>query len=381
MVTVCVLSDMHLNKRDDDDDDKETISLLKEVFEPCDINVYNGDILDFDDNHVNCAEWGELCETQMQRLTSIIHEINKPFVFSLGNHDRADSPHEPFRSNYWGSMEVHRRIAEHPLHAATKCSAGATACVLDLGSEGPKISMLYSGTYYCPHSIGWSYYGCPTLGDVDYLNEHAQGSDILFTHIPPPQVAPLPFSGIRADWGCTNGVASMPGYICSWAPTKTVVLPSIGARWHVSGHDHNNLFVTEPDASGTRFMQALKTGRNGYGPCFLQDVGGITVFEWTQADGLTLDRFRLLNGTTLPAAALGALNSTFDASMCPVEEKETEESHALDWWVWVLIVAAVLALFVCCVCRRKCYANQKSRTPRTNRFRQGADALEVKSFL
>ena len=366
MVTVCVLSDMHLNKRDDHDE--ETISMLKAAFEPCDINVYNGDILDFDDDDVLCSEWANLCEEQMQRLFTIIHEINKPFMFSQGNHDRADSLHEPFRSNYWGSMEIHRRIAEHPLHMATKCNANATACVLDLGSEGPKISTLYSGTYYCPYSTEYSYYGCPTLSDVNYLNEHGQGSDVLFTHIPPPQMAPLPFSGVRADWGCTVGGAS--GYVCSWAPTKTAVLPSIGASWHLSGHDHNNLFVTEPDAGGTRFMQALKTGRNGYGPCFLQGVGGITVFEWTQTGGLTLDRFRLLNGTTLSAAALETLNSTFNASMCLRGiTKESEESNALDWWVWVLIwvliVAVVLALLACCR-----PSKQNSRIPRYRRIMQ-----------
>lgn len=347
MVTVCVLSDMHLNKIDKDDE--ETISLLRDVFDPCDINVYNGDILDFDDDYVNCAEWGELCETQMQRLMSIIDEINKPFMFSLGNHDRADSVHEPFRSNEWGSMEIHRRIAKHPLHNATKCNSNSTACVLDLW-QGPKISTLYSGTYYCPHSLGWSYYGCPTLADVDYLNEHAQGSDILFTHIPPPEMAPLPFSGIRADWGCTTKIASMPGYICSWAPTTTAVLPSIGAPWHLSGHDHNNLFVTEPDTNGMRFMQVLKTGRNGYGPCFLQDVGGITVFEWSQVSGMVLDRFRLLNGTTLPATALAMLNSTFNASMCPIAVVKTE---VLDWWVFLVI--ATLSACALCSCYKLVY--------------------------
>ena len=261
---VCALSDMHLNVGN-------SVVQIQNMVELCDLVVYVGDILDFE-AIVDCKSWGPDCNAALGYLDIVLDDIGKPFLFTLGNHDSV-----PVHTS-----DIAMHIAHHELHNAT-CNPSASACYI----TNPNIATLYSGSYKCPYASN-SYYGCPQPEDANFLNQ-LDKIDMLITHIPPPDAFELPFVGIQEDCACYS-------CICGWKQTDRTVLPNVPTDWHGSGHHHNSLFTTT-SSIGTKYTNLLKTGPNGFGPSFFDDIGGMSVFYWDNND-ITFDRYELINGST-----------------------------------------------------------------------------------
>lgn len=238
---ICTLTDLHFTFEK---------SINTSVTNICDLVIYVGDIFNFD------AITKEQLDQALQFVDDFITQVNKPFLFTLGNHDWLLS------MEY--TMNISKHIAQHHLHNGT-CNENATACY----RTEPNIATLYSGTYYCD---GTDSGGCPTLKDTLFIEQHLTRIHMLFTHIPPPQVIGVPYVGIQNEQMCGENK------ICSWQSTKHK-LPDVDTDWHGFGHDHNNLFITK---SIPKYTNLLKTGPYGYGPNLNRHTpdGGITVFKW-----------------------------------------------------------------------------------------------------
>jgi len=266
MINICTLADLHLNVGN-------TVSNIRTMVQPCDLVVYVGDILNFE-FIPDCGEWGSECNQALTYLDTVIDDIGKDFLFTLGNHDTV-----PVHTS-----DISQHIAQHPLHVGI-CNPTASACY----HRHPNIATLYSGSYGCPYATN-SLNGCPLPEDAKFIDEHLDHIHMLFTHIPPPQAFGLPFTGIQTVCNC------------GWGPTNISVLPSVPTDWHGSGHYHNSLFTTN---SSPKYINLMKSGPNAYGPCFSNNVGGMNVFNWDQSH-VTFDRHELVNGH-IP---------DFDASAC-----------------------------------------------------------------
>ena len=249
---ICTLTDLHFSFGNSFDTSVTNI---------CDLVIYVGDIFNFD----TIAK--EQLSEALQFVDNFISQVNKPFLFTLGNHDWILSTES--------TMLISKHIAQHPLHTGT-CNENATACY----RTQPNIAMLYSGTYYCDNSDRG---GCPVPADTQYIEEHLSHIHMLFTHIPPPQVIGMPFTGIQNE------------KICSWESTEPK-LPNVVTDWHAFGHDHDNLFITK---STPKYTNLLKTGPYGYGPNLNRNTpdGGITVFTWNT--NIEFDKHLLLDNTVL----------------------------------------------------------------------------------
>ena len=231
----------------------------------CDLVIFVGDIVNFDVID-GCPDSDE-CQGNVEYMLDFVSFINKPFLFTLGNHDSIKGPEKAFAAKYLGT---------HPLHIG-ECNDNFTACL----TPRPRIGMLYSGDYGCPSG---SFYGCPTPEDATFIQERTPYLDMLFTHIPPPGAQHARYIGIRADYCGGN-------YSCNWAPLPGV-LPNVPTELHLFGHDHNNLYV----AGG--YVSLLKSGiGSSYGPCFSYNQAGYTTFRYTNTMEFT--GFHLFNGEDL----------------------------------------------------------------------------------
>ena len=121
---ICTLTDLHFTFGN---------SINTSVTNICDLVIYVGDIFNFDDLTK------EQLDQALQFVDDFITQVNKPFLFTLGNHDWLLS------MEY--TMNISKHIAQHHLHAGT-CNENATACY----RTEPNIATLYSGTYYCDGS-------------------------------------------------------------------------------------------------------------------------------------------------------------------------------------------------------------------------------------
>ncbi len=220
------------------------INIIKNRVRDSDFIVYNGDIM----NSVECSLFDKCnIEHQINRMISI---IDKPFLFTLGNHD--------------GDGKIRNSIINvmynHEMHIGI-CNLRKKAC------RHPYLNIftLDSNTYNCENLKS---YGCPYEIDAGWVTNNIDRYNhtfmILFTHIPPPQVLGLNASGI---------VDERP---CCWKSKNIKLLPLVKPKYHIFGHDHNNLYITE-EYNGTRYVNALKTGNHrSYGPDFSNS--GITRF-------------------------------------------------------------------------------------------------------
>ena len=277
MSSICTLTDIHMTLNDAR---AESFPVRVEPFKNCDIVVYVGDILNFD-GIGDCASWGPDCTKAFQHVFNYVTLMNKPFLFTLGNHDTV--PHNTDR--------IALELSRHPLHIG-ECNDKASACVYDLQGQ-PKLAMLYSGETHCPYTTPTSFYDCPRPEDAEFINDRLDQVDILFTHIPPPEMAALDFKGKQEDYRCAS-LAFHNYPVCSWGKTSIQVLPSIPVKWHAFGHDHDNLYTT--CSENPTYMYLFKTGYNGYGPSFTQSMPGFSVFQWN-GSSIALKENKMLNGS------------------------------------------------------------------------------------
>ena len=218
------------------------INLIKSNVQDSDFVMYLGDLF----NSVECPKHKKCnLPNQVDEFVSI---INKPFLFTLGNHDGSGNIRN----------ELIERLQNHPLHIGI-CNHKGKAC----RHHKFNIFTLDSNTYGCDDEHS---YGCPYKDDVEWINQNLDKYNhsfmILFTHIPPPNVLGLKAYGINDERPCC------------WNVKDNTTLPNKQPLFHVFGHDHNNLYITEK-YNGTQYINALKTGdHRSYGPDFANS--GIT---------------------------------------------------------------------------------------------------------
>lgn len=262
-IVLCIFTDLHFSPG-------SNYSFINKSIERCDMLVFVGDIIDFD-NVQGCPD-SEECQKAVQFLNNFVTDLKKPFLYTLGNHDSTSGQNKLLANNILGT---------HVLHRGT-CNEGYTACV----HPELKIAMLYSGDYYCPSG---SYWGCPSVSDATYINENLDEAHLLFTHIPPPAANYVTFIGIKGE---TAPACSSLTKTCSWTEIDGV-LPSISVKFHLYGHDHDNLYISQNTKSYTQYVSLLKSGYGSYGPCFTDKNPGYTVIDQNQIS------FHLFNSTTL----------------------------------------------------------------------------------
>ena len=299
---ICTLTDLHFTFGN---------SIDTTVTNGCDLVIYVGDIFDFD------AIKKEQLSEALQFVDDFIEQVNKPFLFTLGNHDWLLSMEH--------TMSISRHIAQHRLHTGT-CNENATACY----RTEPNIAMLYSGRYTCGDSGKW---GCPTTNDAQYIEKHLKHIHMLFTHIPPPQTIGIPFIGIQNEQMCGENK------ICSWELTAEPKLPNVHTDWHGFGHDHDNLFITK---STPKYTNLLKTGPYGYGPNLNKNTpdGGITVFKWDHS--VEFEKHLLLDNTELDIIPQTSLHDCTPNNPCVYTSSAT--SAATNMIILLLILWRVLHL-------------------------------------
>ncbi len=212
------------------------INLIKNMVSTSDFVVYNGDLL----NSVVCPN-NKKCNI-LNLVNDFVTQINKSYIFTLGNHD--------------GEGEIRNEIInvlyKNPLHIGV-CNNRKKAC------KHPYMNIytLDSNTYGCNNLKS---YGCPYKEDVEWINKqlniYNNNFQILFTHIPPPYVIGLKGVGINDEQPTC------------WVSKDKDLLPYKQPIYHIFGHDHNNLYITEK-FNNTTYINALKTGdRRSYGPDF-----------------------------------------------------------------------------------------------------------------
>ena len=243
-IMLCVLTDLHLYSDSD-------YMYLKKPIEACEMLILTGDIVNFDTVE-GCPD-SQACHDSLDYMMNFVTDLGKPFLYTLGNHDSTTGKSKLLATKILGSHELH----------AGQCNTDYTACV----HKELKIGMLYSGDYNC---LSGSFYGCPTVTDADFINEQLNEVNLLFTHIPPPAADRIPFLGIKGERACHPITKT-----CSWAP-KENVLPSVKVKYHLYGHDHDNLYISK-SSNGTRYVSLLKSGKNSYGPCFSENKPGYTI--------------------------------------------------------------------------------------------------------
>ncbi len=213
------------------------LKIIKKNVDKSDFIVFNGDIL----NNVHCPKH-KSCD--IYNLTyDIVSIINKPYLFTLGNHD--------------GEGKIRSKLIDvlyyHPNHIGI-CNNKKKAC------RHPNLNIftLDSNTYHCDNEQ-YSY-GCPYREDVKWIDKNVDIYNhtfmILFTHIPPPFVLGLNGYGICDE---------RPG---CWNSKSMSLLPKKAPIYHIFGHDHDNLYKIISDENIT-YINALKTGdKRSYGPSF-----------------------------------------------------------------------------------------------------------------
>lgn len=233
-----IITDVHANPGET----PHEINSIKNNVKDSDFVMYLGDLF----NSVKCPILKK-CNLPNQ-IDAFVTKINKPFLFTLGNHDGTGKIRN----------ELIERLQNHPLHLGI-CNHRGKACRhLDLN-----IFTLDSNTNGCDNEHS---YGCPYKEDVEWVNQNLNKYNhsfiILFTHIPPPNVLGLKAHGINDERPCC------------WNVKDNTTLPNKKPLFHVFGHDHNNLYITEK-YNGTQYVNALKTGdHRSYGPDFANS--GIT---------------------------------------------------------------------------------------------------------
>lgn len=293
-ILICVLTDLHFKTG-------SNYSYLLPSIQPCEMIVVNGDMVDFD-IVPGCPDSPE-CDLATNFMMDFATNMNKSFMFTMGNHDSIEGSNKTFASSVLG---------KHPLHVGT-CNAGYTSCI----HKELKIATLYSGDYQC--SSG-SDYGCPTVEDANYINNQLSSINLLFTHIPPPAADNVQYTGIKSDHVCGST------YTCSWAK-KQGVLPSIPTKMHFYGHDHNNLYVGKN--GNTQYVSLLKSGTNGYGPCFSNNEPGYTTIYTDQIS------FHLFNSTIL------------DINHIPREDcKQVASNKGQIVWIVIVILCILIITLI-----------------------------------
>ena len=235
-IEVSIITDVHAypNKM------PHEVHKIKRLVENSSFVVYNGDMV----NTVNCPK-DEKCDFPKQ-IYDFISIINKSFIFTLGNHDG----HNPIREN------IINKLVSHPNHIGV-CNKRNKAC----RHPDYNIYTLDSNVNEC-EKIKYTY-GCPKIQDTNWINKNLNDSNknnkpflALFTHIPPPIILGADVTGL---------VGERP---CCWVSKNRKILPNKKPLFHIFGHDHNNLFLSD-EINGTRYMNALKTGdHRNYGPSF-----------------------------------------------------------------------------------------------------------------
>ena len=213
------------------------INLIRDNVNDSDFVIYLGDLF----NSVDCSNTNIKCNLTDQ-LNYFVRQINKPFLFTLGNHD--------------GTGKIRNRLItnlkNNNLHIGI-CNDKGKAC----RHPNYNIFTLDSNTYGCDNKYS---YGCPLKNDVLWINRNLDKYNhsfiILFTHIPPPNVLGLKAKGVNDE---------RPS---CWTVKNNFTLPNKQPKYHVFGHDHNNLYITHP-LKGTQYVNSLKTGdHRNYGPDF-----------------------------------------------------------------------------------------------------------------
>ena len=113
---------------------------------------------------------------------------------------------------------------------------------------------------------------------------------MLFTHIPPPVILG------KTSYGIVNERPSC------WTSHDKQLLPTKSPRFHIFGHDHNNLYMTE-SIDNTTYINALKTGdHRSYGPNFGD----------SEITHLRIDNYTpiLVNSISLDGVNVGNYNKT-----------------------------------------------------------------------
>ena len=227
---VCLLTDLHLQPPAH----SARLALIQQAVTPCDLVIYCGDILTMDSCHGDAS----VCTEHFVLARRVVDTIAKPFMFTLGNHD--GEPNHPPR----------RQLQEYlaaSTHHIGDCDVSLNACMHPtLG-----IATLDSGKNNCHPMTEW---GCPSAKSAGWLDTmlatRVEAFGLLITHIPPPNVLGLRVRGVVGE------------SICCWDewPADDSVLPSRRPILHAFGHDHSNLFLSEPETvTGVRWRVGSHT--------------------------------------------------------------------------------------------------------------------------
>ena len=265
-VYVDVITDLHMYPYEMP---HELVS-IKENVKDSDFIVYNGDFFD----SVECPH-DKTCNLEVL-VTNFLNYIEKPFMFTLGNHDGEGDIRNDIIDTFYNNS-YHIGI----------CNARKKAC------RHPTLNIvtLDSNTYHCEHKKS---YGCPFKIDVNWINDNLNNYNhsfmMLFTHIPPPIILG------KHSYGIVNERPSC------WTSHNKQLLPYTKPIFHIYGHDHNNLYMTVP-IDNTTYINALKTGdHRSYGPNF--GDSGITHFKIENYTPI------LINSISLDGVDVGNYNKT-----------------------------------------------------------------------
>eukprot|EP00941_MAST-03F_sp_MAST-3F-sp1_P005722 g5722.t1 len=263
-VKIIVLNDLHLRTPFSETYIKQ---IAKKIPSDVDLLVLNGDIVDLDlcgntkyEKACTCKSLEE-CKTLINEVgIKLVDTLNRPFMFSLGNHDG--------RKSAGIRTAFAKALSQHSLFAATKCNKSLRSCV----HEKYRVATLDSGEKDCKAYFWKSSYSCPDAEDVEWIeNETASwGKDGIFmlaTHIAPPK-ANLP-SSLRLAGQRHEAMRCWLGDKFGLHST----LPTTKTQLHIFGHDHNNLSSWQAE-SGVVYTYGLKSGQKGnakegsFGPSF-----------------------------------------------------------------------------------------------------------------
>jgi hypothetical protein len=300
MAAVCLVTDLHMVPPWTGTQQRlmETrLEVLRDALAHCSLIIYSGDVLTMD----SCR--ASACDSSIELAQQIVESVNRPFMFTLGNHD--GSPNGPER---WS---LRARLNASTLHIG-HCDSSLDACVHPtLG-----IATLYSGKTGC-HAE--TYYGCPTTSSASWIDAALGPSAfvLLVTHIPPPNVLGLRVEGVVRE------------NVCCWDEfvDDDAVLPLRRPQYHAFGHDHSNLFISDPEeGTGVRFLASFKSGwaPGSYDAAFYRGAQGYTILNISEERGYLVDS-KTYEGESMSRFYLPGNDALLSqARCCPHTQQLTE---------------------------------------------------------
>ena len=231
---VCVLTDLHIG----DNTDIDFLEKIASAVVDCDLIILSGDIVNIEYKYVHPSP--EKKQIFIEKAMHLIGLMDKPFMFTLGNHDTI------IVEGFWKEYFVGILMADS--HQIGECNESGNACFHpSLG-----IAVLYTGRDY-----GIATVDCngPNKTDVKWLNDNVGDRNIeLFAiHIPPAQILGLEINGVYDE------------KVCCWGEKDYNVgneqLANFTPKYSVFGHDHANIGITEPHPeTGTKYVYGFKSG-------------------------------------------------------------------------------------------------------------------------